>query len=161
MTQEELQYYLNNREIIKNLGLNTGTSSAPDFSNICTLSEIAFNVDWEQKDWYVACDAIKRALLTGAGLTLKTTVKIDMNNKAVKMPLKGLHSMLETGEIAQFNNQIVQFDLLDDVADGVLSYKTYQVQAMLKFSDLGGPVEDEGSYSLEIVINGKGKLITK
>ena len=161
MSEQELQFYVNNREIIKNLALNTGTTANPDFTSMCTLSEIALGSDFEQKDWYVACDAIKRAVLTGVSVNLNTTVKIDMNNKAVKSVLKNIHTLIETGEIAQFNNQLIQFELIDDIKDGILSYKKYQVEAVLKFSDLGGPVEDEGSYSLEIILIGKGKVITE
>jgi len=30
----------------------------------------------------------------------------------------------------------------------------------MKFSDLGGAAEDEGEFALEMVINGKGVVIT-
>lgn len=157
----DFEFYINVRQIFKNLGLNTGTSASPEFTTLCTLSEITCSIDWEQKDWNVACDAIKRALLTGVGVTFKTTVVIDMNNKAVKMPLKGLHTILGQGEIQQFNNQVIQIEVLDDITDGILTYKKYQLPAILKFSELGGAVEDEGKYTLEIIVNGKGKEITE
>ncbi len=161
MTDEELQFYVNNREVIRNLALNTGTTSAPEFTKMCTLSEIGLSPDFNQKDWYVACDAIKRAVLTGVSLTLNTTVKLDMNNKAIKSTLKSIHTLIKTGEIAQFNNQLIQFELIDDVNEGILTYKKYQVQVVLKFSELGGAVEDEGGYKLEIIFIGRGKEITE
>lgn len=161
MKNEELQFYINNRDVIKNLALNTGTTQNPEFTAMCTTSEIGLSPDFEQKDWYVACDAIKRAVLTGVSLTLNTTVKLDMNNKAIKSTLKSIHTLISTGEIAQFNNQLIQFELIDDVNEGVLTYKKYQVQVVLKFSDLGGNVEDEGDYKLEIIFIGKGKEITE
>ena len=32
------EFYVNNREVIKNLGLNTGTSSVPAFTSMCTTT---------------------------------------------------------------------------------------------------------------------------
>lgn len=157
---EDLNYFVNNREVIKALRLNTGTSSVPVFTNMCTTSEITLNTDFEEKTFYVFCDAIQRAILTGAALGLDTTVKIDMNNQAIQSTLKNLKALIVNGSIAQFNNQLIQFDLLTDINEGILEYTTFQVAANLKISDLGGAAEDEGEYSLEITFNGKGQEIS-
>ena len=52
-----MNYFINNREFIKNLAINTGTSETPVFTTICTTSEINIDVDLETKDFYVFCDA--------------------------------------------------------------------------------------------------------
>lgn len=155
-----MEWYVNNRDVIKNLSLNTGTTSSPTFTAMCTTSEVTLNSDNEQKDFYVFCDAIRRSVITGTSLSLDTTVKIDMNNDAIKGVLGNIHTLIETGEIAQFNNQLIQFELLEDVAGGVLTYSKYQVPVIMNFSDLGGAAEDEGEFELELVFNGKGTKVT-
>lgn len=154
-----MEWYVNNREVIKNLALNTGTSEEKTFTNMCTTTEVGVTTDFEQQDWYVFCDAIQRSLITGVALSIETTVKIDMNNVAIKKVLGNIHSMLENGTVAQFNNQEVQFELLKDVEDGVLTYTKYTVPAVLNFSDLGGAAEDSGEFALTIVINGKATVV--
>lgn len=155
-----MNWFVNNRDVIKNLAINTGTSANPSFTNMCTTSEITLNSDNEQKDFYVFCDAIRRSIITGTSLSLDTTVKIDINNTAIQSVLGNIHTLIETGEIAQFNNQLIQFELLEDVTGGVLTYSKYQVPVIMNFSDLGGSAEDEGEFSLELVFNGKGTKIT-
>ena len=54
-----LEFYLPNREFIKNLSLNTGTSAVPVFTKMCTTSEIGIDTDLETQDFYVFCDAIQ------------------------------------------------------------------------------------------------------
>ena len=105
-------FFINNRELIKNLSLNTSTSSSPTFTSMCTTSEITLNTEFEEKTFYVFCDAVQRAILTGVALGLDTTVKIDMNNTAIQNVFSNLKTLLSTGNIAQFNNQLIQFDLL-------------------------------------------------
>ena len=34
------EFYVTNRDVIKNLAINTGTSQNPSFTTICTASEI-------------------------------------------------------------------------------------------------------------------------
>lgn len=155
-----MNWFVNNREVIRNLAINTGTSLSPVFSNFCTTSEVSLAIDGEEKDFYVFCDAIKRSILTGVKLTISATVKIDMNNTAIQDMLGKLQTLIEDGEIAQFNNVVSQFELLDDVTGGVLTYVKYQVPVVMKISELGGAAEDEGEYSLELVINGKGTKVT-
>lgn len=155
-----LNWFLNNREVIKNLAINTGTSQNPTFTTMCTTSEVELTTDFEEKDFYVFCDAIKRSIITGAKMSIDATVKIDINNTAIQEVLGNIHTLIKDGTVAQFNNVLVQFELLEKVETNVLTYVKYQVPVVMKFSDLGGPSEDEGEFALEMVINGKGVTIT-
>lgn len=149
------EMYMPNRDFIKNLALNTGTSASPIYTTMCTTSEIGIDTDFETKDWYVFCDALKRNLITGAGVTLTGTVKFDVNNDAELALLTRVHTLLTSGEIAQFNNQKIQFDLLSGIENSVLEYTTYTASANITLSDLGGAAEDESEFSFEMTINGK------
>ena len=149
-------WFLNNREVIKNLKLNTGTTETPVMTALCTTSEVGLTTDFEEKDFYVFCDAIKRSVITGAKLSIETTIKIDMNNDAIVAQLGSLHTLLTSGTVAQFNNQLIEFEMIEDVTASVLTYTKYQVPVVIKISDLGGASEDEGEYACEFVINGKG-----
>jgi len=155
-----LNWFLNNREVIKNLAINTATSQSPTFTTMCTTSEVGLTTDFEEKDFYVFCDAIKRSIITGAKMSIDATVKIDINNTAIQEVLGNIHALIENGTVAQFNNVLVQFELLEKVTNDVLTYIKYQVPVVMKFSDLGGASEDEGEFALEMVINGKGITIT-
>ena len=155
-----LEFYLPNREFIKNLSLNTGTSAAPVFTKMCTTSEIGIDTDLETQDFYVFCDAIQRKIVTGASVMLSGTVKLDMNNSAIVQLLGDVHSLIKDGSIAQFNNQLVQFDLVTGIQDAVLEYTTYQVPVTLSLSDLGGAAEDVSEFSFEMTIVGKGTVVT-
>ena len=152
-------FFINNRELIKNLALNTATSDSPTFTTMCTTSEVTINTEFEEKTFYVFCDAVQRAVLTGVAMGLEATVKIDMNNTAIQNVLGDLSTMISTGTIAQFNNQLIQFELLTGVSSGTLEYTKFQVPVNLKISDLGGAAEDEGEFSLEITFNGKGTVV--
>lgn len=154
-----MNYFVNNREIIKNISFNTGTSSSEVWTPICTTSEVELTTDLEVKDFYVFCDAIKRQLVTGAGVSLDTTIKLDINNVAIQGIIGKIHTLIVDGEVAQFNNVEVQFELLENVSNNVLSYKKYSANATLNFSDLGGSAEDEGEFALEIMINGKASAV--
>ena len=154
-----MEWYVNNREVIKNLSLNTGTSESPVFTSMCTTSEVGLTTDFEQQDWYVFCDAIQRSLITGVAMSIETTVKIDMNNTAITGILGNIHALIKNGSVAQFNNQLVQFELLTGVEQNALTYTKYKVPVVLNFSDLGGAAEDSGEFTLTIVINGKGEVV--
>lgn len=156
-----MEWYVNNREIIKNLSLNTGTSETPVFTSMCTSSEIGLTTDFEQQDWYVFCDSIQRSLITGVAMSIETTVKIDMNNTAITGILGDIHALIKNGSVAQFNNQLVQFELLTGVEQNALTYTKYKVPVVLNFSDLGGAAEDSGEFTLTIVINGKGEVVSQ
>ena len=38
-----MNYFVNNREVIKDLAINTGTTQNPVYSNLCITSEVNFN----------------------------------------------------------------------------------------------------------------------
>ena len=154
-----MEYFINNRQFIKGLAVNTGTSANPTFTTMCTASELTFNTDFEEKTFYVFCDAIQRAIKTGVALSIEGTVKIDMNNTAILDLLGDVHTLISTGEIAQFNNQLMQFDLLTGITNSVLEYSTYQVPVSFSLSDLGGAAEDEAEFGITINIIGKGTLV--
>ena len=150
-----MEFYISNRDFIKNLAINTGTTDSPSFTTMCTASELGLETDIETKDWYVFCDALQRRLSTGASVTLTGTIKIDVNNSAITGLLGDVHTLIADGEIAQFNNKLIQFELLTGVSGGVLEYTKYQVATNFTLSDLGGAAEDEGEFSIEMTFNGK------
>lgn len=155
-----MEFYISNRDFIKNLAINTGTTSSPSFTTICTASELGLDTEIETKDWYVFCDALQRRLSTGASVTLTGTIKIDVNNSAITNLLGDVHTLIADGEIAQFNNKLIQFELLTGVSGGVLEYTKYQVATNFTLSDLGGAAEDEGEFSIEMTFNGTASEVT-
>ena len=148
------EFYITNRDLIKNLKLNTGTSSTPTFTTLCTTSELSLNQEFEEKDWYVFCDAIQRSIITGVSMTLEGTIKLDINNTAIQNILGKVHTLLSAGTISQFNNLQVQFDLLTGVNNAVLTYTTYTADVRLELEGLGGSAEDEGEFGFTMTING-------
>lgn len=149
-----MEFYVTNRDVIKNLKINTGTSSAPTYTDLCTTSELSLNQDFEEKDWYVFCDAIQRSIITGVSMTLEGTVKIDVNNVAIQNVLGKVHTLLTAGTISQFNNLSVKFDLLTGVNNAVLEYTTYTADVKMTLESLGGSAEDEGEFGFTMTING-------
>ena len=149
-----MEYYVTNRDVIKNLALNTGTTSVPVFTNICTASEINLTLDFEEKTWYDFCSAIQKSLVTGVAITIEGTLKLDINNSAIQKVLGDVHTLLSEGTISQFNNQLAKFDLLTGVENAVLEYTTYQVNTKLTLEGLGGAAEDEGEVAFTLTING-------
>lgn len=149
-----MNWFINNRELIKNLAINTGTSQAPVYTPICTTSEVAVETELEEKDFYVFCDALQRKVITGASVTLTGTLKIDVNNDGDIALLDKVHTLIGDGEVSQFSGVGIQFDLLSGVNNGVLEYTTYRASASLNLSDLGGAAEDEGEMSFELQLIG-------
>lgn len=156
-----MNFFLNNRQIIRGLALNTGTSAAPAYTEMCTETEVTLATDFEQQDFYIYCDAIQRSIITGVAMSIDTTVKLDINNTAIQGLIAKIHTLLKDGDIAQFNNQSIQFELLKGVEEGVLTYTKYTVPVVLNFSELGGAAEDASEFALTIVINGKGTVVTQ
>lgn len=150
-----MEWYTNNREFIKNLSINTGTTQNPTYTPICTTSEVSVTTDLETKDFYVFCDALQRKIITGASVTLTGTLKLDINNTGDVAILDKVHTLIGDGEISQFTNVQIQFDLLSGATGGVLEYSTYQANVSLSVSDLGGAAEDETSLSFEMQLIGK------
>jgi hypothetical protein len=148
------EVYIPNRDLIKNLKWNTGTTSNPTYTNVCTTSEVGIDIDLETKDWYTFCDALQRRLVTGGSVTLSGTIKLDVNNAAEMDMLGTIHTMIASGTIAQFNNKSIQFDLLSAYTSDTLTYTTYTANVNVSFSDLGGAAEDEAEFSFEMTLIG-------
>lgn len=155
-----MEWYINNREVIKNLAVNTGTTEVPVYTTICTTSEIGIETELEEKDFYVFCDALQRKVITGASVTLTGTLKLDVNNTGDIAFLDKVHTLIADGEVAQFSGVQIQFDLLSGVSKGTLEYTTYQAQVSLNISDLGGAAEDEAEFGFEMQLIGKGKEVS-
>ena len=155
-----MEWYINNREVIKGLAINTSATDTPVFTPICTTSEIGIETELEEKDFYVFCDALQRKVITGASVTLTGTLKIDVNNVGDMEILDRVHTLIGNGEISQFSNVLIRFDLLSGTDNGVLEYTTYQANVSLNISDLGGAAEDEGEFSFEMQLIGKATEVT-
>lgn len=155
-----MEWYISNRELIKNLAINTGTTQNPVYTTICTTSEIGVETELEEKDFYVFCDALQRKLITGASVTLTGTLKLDVNNTGDLAFLDKVHTLIADGEVSQFSGILVQFDLLSGVSGSTLEYTTYQAQVSLNLSDLGGAAEDESEFSFEMQLIGKATEVT-
>jgi len=155
-----MEWYINNRELIKNLAINTSTTSTPTYTSICTTSEVGIETELEEKDFYVFCDALQRKIITGASVTLTGTLKLDVNNAGDIALLDRVHTLIGDGEVSQFSNVQIQFDLLTGANNGVLEYTTYQANVSLNLSDLGGAAEDESEFGFEMQLIGKATEIT-
>ena len=153
-------WFISNRELIKNLAINTGTTENPTFTPICTTSEIGVSTEFEEKDFYVFCDALQRKIITGASVMLSGTLKVDVNNDGDIAILDKVHTLIGDGEITQFSNIRIQFDLLSGVNNGLLEDTTCQAVVSLNVSDLGGAAEDESEFSFEMTFIGKATEIT-
>jgi|GEM_PF-6890834 len=154
-----MEWYINNRELIKGLAFNTGTSSNKTFTEACTSTDISLETDFEEQTWYVWCDAIQRKLLTGGSLTLTGTLKLDVNNAGDMGLLSKIHTFLKDGEISQFNDYI-QFELLSGVSNSVLAYTKYEAYAVIKLNAIGGAAEDVSEFEYEISLQGKASVVT-
>ena len=97
----------------------------------------------------------KEKVITGNSGALTGTLKIDVNNAGDIAILDKVHTLIGDGEISQFSNVLIQFDLLNGESNGVLEYTTYQAQVSLSVSDLGGAAEDESEFSFEMQLIGK------
>ena len=154
-----MEWYVTNRELIKGLAFNTGTSQNPTFTPACTSTEISLDTEFDEQTWYVFCDAIQRKLLTGGSLTLTGTLKLDVNNTADIALLTKIHTFITSGTISQFSDKI-QFQLLTGVSTNTLTYTKYQADAIIKLSGLGGAAEDVSEFSYEISLNGVASVVS-
>lgn len=148
-----MEWYITNRELIKGLAFNTGTTQNPTFTQACTSTEISLETEYNEQTWYVFCDAIQRRLLTGAGITLTGTLKLDVNNSADIALLGKIHTLIASGTLSQFNDK-VQFQLLTNVSTNTLTYTKYQADAVIKLNGVGGAAEDVAEFEYEIAIQG-------
>lgn len=149
-----MEYYVTNRDIIKNFKINTGTSGSPTYTPLCTTSELALDTSFDTAEWYTYCDAIQRSIITGVAMSISGTIKIDVNSTAITTLLAKVHTLIANGTISQFNNILAQFDLLTGVQGGVLEYTTYTVNTRLTLESLGGSAESEGEFDFTMTING-------
>ncbi len=155
-----MERYINNRELIKNLAINTGTTLNPTYTPICTTSEVSISTELNEKDFFVFCDALQRKIITGASVMLSGTLKLDVENEGDLALIDKVHTLIGDGEITQFSNVGIQFDLLTGSTGGVLEYTTYQANVSLNLSDLGGAAEDESEFSFEMQLIGKATEVT-
>lgn len=146
-------YFVNNRQFVKELAINTGTTAAPVYSNLCVSSEIGVVTDLETQDFYVFCDALKRYITTGADVGFTVTVKLDIQSAGVQGILSKVHTLIASGAVSQFSNVMIQFQLLSGINNDTLEYTTYTATANMTVSDLGGAAEDASEFSVEFKLN--------
>ena len=151
--------FINNRQLIKDLGINTSSTSTPTYSNVCCASEIGLNTDVETQDFYVFCDAIQRHLTTGLNIVLNTTIKVDVENAGVLALLAKVHTAIKDGTVTQFNNVQIQFSVLSGYTNGAFEYTTYSANANITISDLGGAAEDVSEFAVEFQLNGTATVV--
>lgn len=146
--------FINNRQLIKDLGINTSTTTTPNYGNLCCASEIGLNTDVETQDFYVFCDAIQRHLTTGLNIVLNTTIKVDVENAGVIALLGKVHTAIKDGTVTQFNNVQIQFSVLSGYSNGAFEYTIYTANANMTLTDLGGAAEDVSEFAVEFQLNG-------
>ena len=152
------EYYTNNRQVIKGLAINTGTTANPVWSNLCCASEIALSIDTESEDFYVFCDALQRHNLTGMNVQITTTLKIDAQNTGVQGILTKIQSALTGGDVGVLENIQIKFDLLEGYSTNTLTYETLYGTTNLGIDELGGAAE--GSAEIGVTFNINGTLST-
>lgn len=151
--------FINNRQLIKDLGINTSSTSTPTYTTVCCASEIGLNTDVETQDFYVFCDAIQRHLTTGLNIVLNTTIKVDVENAGVLALLAKVHTAIKDGTVTQFNNVQIQFVVLSGYTNGAFEYTTYSANANITISDLGGAAEDVSEFAVEFQLNGTATVV--
>lgn len=149
-----MSYYTNNRQLINKLAINTGTSSAPVYTDLCSATERTINLDMDDQDFSVFCDALKRHVTTGANVSIETTIKVDAENAGIQSLLANVHSLIKDGTIAQFNNVMIQFGLLSGMTNSTLEYTTYNATANMSVESLGGAAEDVSEFAVTFTLNG-------
>lgn len=149
-----MSYYTNNRQLINKLAINTGTSSAPVYTDLCSATERTINLDMDDQDFSVFCDALKRHVTTGANVSIETTIKVDAENAGIQSLLANVHSLIKDGTIAQFNNVMIQFGLLSGMTNSTLEYTTYNATANMSIESLGGSAEDVSEFAVTFTLNG-------
>ena len=152
-----MAYFVSNREIIKDFAINTGTSDSPTYTTICSMSSMDLGLDLNEETFYVFCDALRRAVVTGASVTINANVKIDMENTAIVQLLGDVSTLLTAGTITQFNNVLTQLKLLTALSSGTLTYTTISALPVnIKLTSLGGDAEGVGEFDLEMSVIGTG-----
>lgn len=148
------ELYTNNRQVIKGLQINTGTSTTPTWASLCCASEITLNLDTESEDFYVWCDAIQRHLPTGINAEVSTTLKVDAQSEGIKEILERVKTILTTGAINTMQNIEIKFDLLTGYDTNALTYETMTFDTNLSLDELGGEAEGSAEIGVTFALNG-------
>lgn len=148
------ELYTNNRQVIKDLQINTGTSTTPTWASLCCASEITLNLDTESEDFYVWCDAIQRHLPTGINAEVSTTLKVDAQSEGIKEILERVKTILTTGAINTMQNIEIKFDLLTGYDTNALTYETMTFDTNLSLDELGGEAEGSAEIGVTFALNG-------
>lgn len=152
-----MAFFVSNREVIKDFAINTGTADSPTYTTICSMSSMDLGLDLNEETFYVFCDALQRAVITGASLTINANVKIDMENTGIVQLLGDVSTLLTAGTVTQFNNVLTQLKLLTGLSSGVLQYTTITgIPVNIKLTSLGGDAEGVGEFDLEMNVIGTG-----
>ena len=148
------ELYTNNRQVIKDLQINTGTSTTPTWASLCCASEITLNLDTNSEDFYVWCDAIQRHLPTGINAEVSTTLKVDAQSEGIKEILERVKTILTTGAINTMQNIEIKFDLLTGYDTNALTYETMTFDTNLSLDELGGEAEGSAEIGVTFALNG-------
>ena len=148
------EYFTNNRQLIKDLKINTGSSSTPTWSSLCCASEMTLNMDVNSDDFYVWCDAVQRHIQSGMALTLETTLKVDAENEGIQSILTKIQTAMTSGSLVTLDNVQIKFDVLKSYATNTLTYETYTATATMVVEALGGSAEDSAEIGVTFNING-------
>lgn len=152
-----MAFFVSNREVIKDFAINTGTADSPTYTTVCSMSSMDLGLDLNEETFYVFCDALQRAVITGASLTINANVKIDMENAGIVQLLGDVSSLLTAGTVTQFNNVLTQLKLLTGLSSGSLTYTTISALPVnIKLTSLGGDAEGVGEFDLEMNVIGTG-----
>lgn len=152
-----MAYFVSNREVIKDFGINTGTTDSPTYTTICSMSSMDLGLDLNEETFFVFCDALRRAVITGASVTINATVKIDMENSAITQLLGDVSTLLTAGTVTQFNNVLTSMKLLTSLTSSTLTYTTITgLPVNIKLTSLGGDAEGVGEFDLEMNVIGTG-----
>lgn len=147
-------YFVNNRQVINSLQINTNTAQSPTYVDLCCASERTLNINLEETDFSVFCDALRRHVTTGADVQIATTIKLDASNAGVIKLLGDVHTLLSSGTITQFTNVMIKFGLLSGYTTNVLTYTTYLATANVTMESLGGNAEDVSEVAVTFSLNG-------
>ena len=147
-------YFVNNRQVINRLAIDTSSSETPSYVDLCCATERTLNLDLEEQDFAVFCDALRRHVTTGADVQIATTLKLDVQNTGVIKLLGDIHTLIASGTITQFTNVMIKFGLLSGYSTNTLTYTTYQATANVTIEALGGSAEDVSEVAVTFSLNG-------
>lgn len=147
-------YFVNNRQVINRLAIDTSSNDTPSYVDLCCATERTLNVELEEQDFAVFCDALRRHVTTGANVQIATTIKLDAENTGVIKILGDVHTLIASGTITQFVNKKIQFGLLSGFTSNTLTYTTYNAIANVQIEALGGSAEDVSEVAVTFTLNG-------